>query len=157
MNVADGWDVRKGHNDLVQLMQLLGTDYKLVMIGLNKRDLAHIPAGITPILRTDSAEELAYYYSRAAWFLNPTYEDTFPTVNLEALACATPVITYRSGGSAEVIDDTCGGVVQPADVRSVAKGILAGSRPSGQVCVERAQKFSREEKYLEYVDLYQQL
>lgn len=54
--------------------------------------------------RTDSQKTLAQYYSMADYFINPTYEDNFPTVNLEARACGTPVITYDTGGCTETLE-----------------------------------------------------
>lgn len=53
--------------------------------------------------KTGSKEELAMVYSAADFFVNPTYEDTFPTTNLEALACGAYVITYDIGGSKETL------------------------------------------------------
>ena len=55
------------------------------------------------ISRTNSAVELAEIYTAADVFLNLTYEDNYPTVNLEAQACGTPVITYDTGGSVESV------------------------------------------------------
>ena len=66
--------------------------------------------------RTDSTQQLAQYYTAADVFVNPTYEDTFPTTNLEALACGTPVVTYRTGGSPEAIDEHTGIVVAKGDI-----------------------------------------
>lgn len=53
--------------------------------------------------RTDSAAQLAAIYSAANAFFNPTVEDNYPTVNLEAEACGTPVVTYDTGGCSETI------------------------------------------------------
>lgn len=53
--------------------------------------------------RTDSAVQLAGIYSAADVFFNPTKEDNYPTVNLEAEACGTPVVTYDTGGCRETI------------------------------------------------------
>lgn len=55
------------------------------------------------INRTNDSEELAKIYSCADVFVNPTHEDNYPTVNLEAKACGCPVITYDTGGCKETI------------------------------------------------------
>lgn len=55
------------------------------------------------LLKTKSAHDLASLYTVADIFVNPTYEDTYPTVNLEALACGTKVITYDTGGCRETL------------------------------------------------------
>lgn len=62
--------------------------------------------------RTDSAAQLAAIYSAANVFFNPTVEDNYPTVNLEAEACGTPVVTYDTGGCAETLALNCSRVVQ---------------------------------------------
>ena len=74
---------------------------KLVMVGLTSEQIGIVPPQILGIERTNSTKELAEIYSAADVFINPTYADTFPTVNLEAQACGTPVVTYRTGGSPE--------------------------------------------------------
>lgn len=60
-------------------------------------------AEIICIPRTNNMKELAEIYTAADFFVNPTYEDTYPTVNLEARACGTKVITYNIGGCVETI------------------------------------------------------
>lgn len=54
--------------------------------------------------RTNSPQELAAIYTAADVFINMTYEDNYPTVNLEAQACGTYVITYDTGGCAETLE-----------------------------------------------------
>ena len=53
--------------------------------------------------RTESKSQLAALYTAADVFFNATREDNYPTVNLEAEACGTPVKTFDSGGSKETI------------------------------------------------------
>ena len=65
-----------------------------------------MPENIISIPRTNSPKELAEIYTAADVFVNPTYEDTYPTVNLEAQACGTRVITYDTGGCKETLDKT---------------------------------------------------
>lgn len=65
--------------------------------------------------RTESAAQLAAIYSAADAFFNPTVEDNFPTVNLEAEACGTPVVTYDTGGCAETITGRVSAAVRGLD------------------------------------------
>ena len=58
---------------------------------------------IVAIPRTNSPQELAEIYTAANIFANPTYEDNYPTVNLEAQACGTKVVTYDTGGCRETL------------------------------------------------------
>ena len=112
LGVAANWEKRKGLQDLLTLSETLGEPYRVVLVGLRGK----VPPGVLAIPRTDSPRELAEVYTAADVFVNPTYEDNYPTVNLEAAACGTPVITYRTGGSVESV---------PQD-RIVEKGDLRG-------------------------------
>ncbi len=101
LGVASGWDERKGFIDFIRLFDMLDERYAIVMVGLTKENLKALPAGIIGIPHTDGIEELAMLYTAADVFFNPTYEDNYPTVNLEARACDTPIVTYNTGGSPE--------------------------------------------------------
>ena len=57
-------------------------------------------------------------------FVNPTIQDNFPTVNLEAVACGTPVVTYDTGGSSEsAYTPSC--VVMKNDYRALKNCLLS--------------------------------
>lgn len=102
LGVASVWDARKGLRDLIKLNEMLDhSQYRMVLVGLSKKQIDLLPDGIIGIARTDSVSKLAELYSLADVFVNPTYEDNYPTTNLEAISCGTPVITYRTGGSPE--------------------------------------------------------
>jgi putative colanic acid biosynthesis glycosyltransferase len=101
LGVANVWDRRKGLADFLQLAATLPANYQIVLVGLKQREIDRLPANVIGIARTESVQQLAQLYSRADVFVNPTYMDNFPTVNLEALACGTPVVTYQTGGSPE--------------------------------------------------------
>ena len=58
---------------------------------------------IIAISKTNNQKQLAELYSVADFFVNPTYEDNFPTVNLEAIACGCYVVTYDTGGCRETL------------------------------------------------------
>lgn len=103
LGVASVWDERKGLDDFIELAKLLDDSYTIVLVGLSEKQLRNLPNGIIGIRRTNSTKELAAIYTAADVFVNPTYEDNYPTTNLEAQACGTPVITYRTGGSPESV------------------------------------------------------
>lgn len=103
LGVASPWSLRKGLADFVALREALEPDVAIVLVGLTRKQISKLPAGIIGIERTDSQRELVELYSTADLFFNPTYEDNYPTVNLEAEACGTPVVTYDTGGCAETI------------------------------------------------------
>lgn len=103
LGVANVWDDRKGLSDFVKLAGILNDSVVIVLVGVTEKQAKQIPKNILCIPRTNSSQELAQIYTAADVFFNPTYEDNYPTVNLEAEACGTPVITYRTGGAPETV------------------------------------------------------
>lgn len=101
LGVAAVWDKRKGQSTFIKLAKRLDTIYQIVLIGLNIDQINKLPSNIIGIERTNSIRELAELYSAAYVFVNPTLEDNYPTTNIEAIACGTPVITFETGGSSE--------------------------------------------------------
>lgn len=142
LGVASVWSERKGLNDFIQLAEYVPENYVVILIGLSKKQIEVLPSKIIGIARTESQTELVQYYSAADVFFNPTYEDNFPTTNIEALACGTPVITYNTGGSPEIIDENTGYVISAGDLSSVVKicNKLDKSVVS-ELCVNRAKKY----------------
>ena len=101
LGVASVWDKRKGLDIFIELSNQLDDDYQIVLIGLNKKQIKNLPNNIIGISRTENVEELVKWYSAAEVFFNPTLEDNYPTTNLEAINCGTPVVTFDTGGSPE--------------------------------------------------------
>ena len=122
LGVASTWDDRKGLYDFYKLSDMLSEEYTVVLVGLSDKQLESLPKNITGIKRTNGQKELAEIYTAADIFVNPTYEDTYPTVNLEAQACGTTVITYRTGGSPESVPAE--NVVDVGDLNQLAKKIM---------------------------------
>lgn len=113
----------KGLKDFVLLRERLSSSVQIVLVGLTTKQAKDLPEGITAISRTENRAELAALYSAASVFVNPTYVDNFPTVNIEALACGTPVVTYKTGGSPEAIDEETGIIVEKGDIDGLLKGV----------------------------------
>ncbi len=162
LGCANIWTNRKGFKDFIELEKRIDDNYKIVMIGLNDNELKQISSSVLGLKRTESVNELVEWYSLADMFINPTSQDNFPTTNLEALACGTPVITYKTGGSPEAIDQQTGIVVEKGDVDGLAKAVLQISeRDQAQLknlCRARAEKnFNKDTRYLDYLKLYEQL
>lgn len=165
LGCASIWDKRKGCDDFRKIRQSLSAgQYAIIMVGLNEKQIEEMKShGIIGIVRTNSVDDLAALYSLADVFINPTYEDNFPTTNLEALACGTPVVTYRTGGSPEAIDADTGIVVNKGDIDAMVaaiKKLMSNSDNSqmASVCRERATKlFSKYDRFMEYINLYEKL
>lgn len=103
LGVASVWDRRKGLEDFIKLSKMIDDHYEIVLVGLSEEQIKQMPKNIICISRTNSQQELAEIYTAADVLFNPTYEDNYPTVNLEAQACGTPVVTYDTGGSPESV------------------------------------------------------
>lgn len=162
LGVSNVWPEYKGLNDFIKLRSKLPDDIGITLVGLTKKQIESLPKGINGISRTTNASELATLYRKAKVFVNTTYNDSFPTVNLEALACGTPVITYRTGGSPEAIDEKTGIVIEKGDLSSLAKGIMTiisasqGYNPDN--CRKRAEScFDKNIQFNKYIDLYENL
>ena len=124
LGVASAWNEKKGLDVLIEMSRRLDDSYRLVLVGTDGETDRLLPPSVLSVHRTKDQTELAGIYSAADLFLNPTREDSFPTVNLEALACGTPVLSFRTGGSPESLRPDCGAVVEKDDL----KGFLAQTR-----------------------------
>ena len=157
---SNGFSGRKGLNDFIELSNQLPDNYKIIMIGLKDNELNLLPQDIIGMRRTSDVEELVDYYNLADVFINPTYSDNFPTTNIESLACGTPVITYRTGGSPEAIDNKTGVVVEQGNVKALANAIMQiRENPfSPENCRQRAEEnYNKDMCFEEYLALYKDL
>ncbi len=155
LGVANPWRERKGLYEFIKLSAMLPGEYRIVMIGVKRAQRRLLPESITAIDHTESIEEMAGWYSLSDAFLNLTFEDTFPTTNLEALACGTPVITYDAGGSGESLSAGTGRVVRPGDLEEVVRAAVEFSGADRQAlsgrCVQRAGMYSAPLRLGEYM------
>lgn len=160
IGVAAVWDARKGLGDFIKLRSLLPFDFEITLVGLTEKQLKKLPQGIIGITRTSNVTELAGLYSKSDVFVNPTYSDNFPTTNIEALACGTPVITYRTGGSPEAVDERTGVVIEQGNVEALAEAILKMKEQplSSGACRKRAEEFFDKDKcFTKYISLYEKI
>jgi len=157
LGIAFDWGERKGLDIFLRLADDLDERYKIVLIGSDDETDKIIPHEITSIHRTQNQEQLANLYTSADVFVNPTREDNFPTVNLEALACGTPVLTFRTGGSPESLTNDYGAVVACEDYESLLEKVkyICEKRPFCEGnCLKRAADFDRNDKFREYLKLF---
>lgn len=160
LGVAFGWGPAKGLDVFLELAKRLGEDEAIVLVGTDEETDKLLPPKILSIHATHNREELAEIYSSADVFLNPTREDTFPTVNIEALACGLPVVTFRTGGSPEIPDQTCGIVVDYNNTEaflSAALETLRNSPFSKEACIKRGVQFEQAHQTEKYIDLFENL
>ena len=162
LGVADGFGTRKGLSDFIQLSRMLNNNYQIILIGVSESEKSNLPKNIIALSRTSNQQELVKYYSIADVYVNPTYEDNFPTTNIEALACGTPVITYNTGGSPEAIDDFTGIVVVKGDIHALYEAVvgLCERKSSDQalLCRKRAiEYYDMNMRFRDYLELYNSL
>lgn len=157
LGVAFGWGGRKGLDVFVELSKLLDERYRIVIVGTNKELDRTLPENIISIHKTVNRTELAEIYTAADLFVNPTREEVLGMVNLEALGCRTPVVTFDSGGSPECIDDSCGYSVPCDDINALKEKITEiceNQTFSERSCGIRAAGFDKKDKYGEYMSVY---
>ena len=159
LGISFGWGKRKGLDVFVELANRLASNkYQIVLVGTDEKVDKLLPPNIISIHTTQNQKELAEIYTAADLFVNPTREENYPTVNMEALACGTPVLTFKTGGSPEIIDETCGSVVPCDDIDALESEIrrICETNPySTEDCLKRAESFDMNLRFKEYVKLYE--
>ena len=145
LGVAALWNRRKGLDAFVELSQMLPPEFQIVLVGLSRAQINNLPKNIIGVEATSSVHELVQFYSAAEIFVNPTQEDNYPTTNLEAISCGTPVITYETGGSPEsaVLYGAC---VPKGDVAAIAR--LVQEAPTFVRAQQSVDKAAALEEYL---------
>lgn len=162
LGVANPWVKRKGLDDFFKLSKILDDSIKIVLVGLKKNQINNLPNNIIPIFKTENIDQLAELYSRADLFVNPTYEDSFPTTNLEALACGTPIVTYNTGGSIESVFPSTGWIVEKGDFNGLHRVILNLQKEDFATRINRRQmcriiaeeKYNKDASFRKYFEIY---
>lgn len=162
LGVASIWSREKGFDDCIQMADLLHPDEMLVLVGVRPEQQKRLKKNMLGIPRTENIHQLAELYAAADAFINPTWQDNYPTVNLEAIACGTPVVTYRTGGSIEAITDQTGFIVPQGNVKEMLEAARLisqrGKTYYQQPCRTYAlENFRKEDRYQDYLDLYDKL
>lgn len=162
LGVASNWKARKGYEDFIKLSKLTDESIVYVMVGVDKKEQKELPSNIIGIARTESVAQLAGLYSAADLFLNLTYEDNFPSTNLESLACGTPLLTYNTGGSPESVSEKTGFIVEQGDLKSVLDAIfkvkMNGKAYYSDLCRATAERlYNKDDRFNEYIMLYDRI
>ncbi len=126
-------------------------------MGTNDDVDKQLPNNIISVHKTQNQHELAEIYSAADLFVNPTREENYPTVNMESIACGTPVLTFRTGGSPEIPDIKTGYVVDVDDIDEMEKQIIRICTEkvfSIENCIERSKAFDKNLKFQKYIEMY---
>ena len=156
LGVANYWTETKGLKYLIRLAQEK-KEWKFVVIGrIPEKDIS-LENNIVCIDRTENQIELAEWYSTADVYFNPTLEDNYPTTNLEAIACNTPVATFLTGGSPEIVNDTgYGKVINDKDMDDIISTIEECMELKGKIGVDTS-LLCDDVLFSAYVKLYKEL
>lgn len=158
--IANRWEERKGFKYILELAKKLDKDCIFMMIGnATEEQRENLPSNIIFLGPIYDKKKLMELYSTANVFINPTIDDNFPTTNIESLACGTPVITFKTGGSPEAVDEYSGIVVEQGDLQGLVRAVERCKKNpfSREECVKRSKNFHFKEKFKQYVDLYNSL
>ena len=156
LGVAFGWGARKGLDVFIELSKRLPENYQIVLVGTDDNVDKQLPGNIISIHRTQNQKELAEIYTAADVFANPTREEVLGLVNIESLACGTPVVTFKTGGSPECIDATCGSVVEKNDIDGMTNEVIRICEKklySKEACLKKANSFDKDLCFKEYIQL----
>lgn len=152
------WNESKGYSYMLRLAEHLGNEYKIVLVGVNKRQMKELLPNILGIMRTNSKEELAQWYTIADVFVNTTLQETQGLTNIEALACGTPVVTFNSGGASESITELCGRVVERGNLNELILAIKKiSNEPTSYLpneCRKQSYKYNKKDLVQNYIELY---
>jgi len=159
VGVSSQWLPRKGLSDFMELSKLIDKNTIIVLVGLSKKQIKDLPPNIIGITRTENVVQLTEIYSAADLFLNLTYQDSFPTTNIESLACGTPILTYNTDGSIEAVSPDTGFIVEKGDLSGIMNVInivkMNGKSSYSMACRDRAEKlYNKNDRYIEYIELY---
>jgi len=158
LGVANIWDKRKGLHDFIELSKLLDESYRIVLVGLSEKQIKTLPRNILGIERTSSISELAEIYTAADVYVNTSVEETMGLTTVEALACATKVVVYDATATPECVDADVGIVVAKNDVAALfdaIKSIKDKKLFEKDACINKAMLYNKNDKYGEYLKLYE--
>lgn len=136
-------------------------DYVLVLFGCS--DMRSIcPSNVKKIGFIRDPHEMAKVYSMADVMVNCSREDTLSSLNLEAQACGTPVVTYEATGSKETVDGICSFAVETGNFQALFNTTIhvraLDKEDISTKCITRMQKqFERQTNFMKYIDLYKEL
>lgn len=156
LGVASVWTERKGFNTFIELANKLDDNFKIVLVGVNEKQKRTLPKNIIGITRTNNVKELAEIYTVADLFLNPTLEDNFPTTNIEALACGSPVITFNTGGSIESVNTQVGFIAKKRDIEKIYDIIInfEKNKLDKNDIISKSRFYDKNERYKQYLRVY---
>lgn len=160
LGMANKWLAQENEETFKQYLKKKKENWVLLLLGC--QDMHTTFKGVIGLPYVQDRKEMASLYSMADVFVNITKVDSLPTVNIEALACGTPIVTYESGGSAEIVSKDVGFSVPYGNIEALIASIEEieniGKAFYLDKCVQRAKtNYDIRSCYKEYLELYQSL
>lgn len=163
LGVSSVWKNEKGFNKFLEVANVLKDVCEFVMVGLTNEQIDSLPPHIHGICRTDSQAELGEIYSGSDILLNPSTEETFGMVSIEAMACGTPVVVSNETACSEVVIDERVGIVADMNrIDQITEAILKvrsiGKSSYSEICRKTAvERFSLQAMQNNYYQLYNKI
>lgn len=161
LGLASKFFLPKNQETYERIVSSLHSDETLVLLGCTSEQSKNLPNGVLGLPFIRGREELCQVYSMADVFVNCTREDTLPTVNLEAQACGTPVVTYANTGARETVDGACGFAVENGNAAEMIEKIALvkqyGKNAFSESCRDWiVTHFDKNMNYRKYLELFLQ-
>jgi len=159
LGVASVWEPRKGLNDMISIAEEVGNDCIVVVVGVHKNQIKLLPANMYGIERTENVNDLVALYSAASVFVNPSKEESFSLVTVEAMACGTPVIVLGLSAVKELVTQKCGIVLKENSVNNYIAAIntVFDSNYDREDVRSEVLKYSNQNMVDQYIKLYEEL
>ena len=163
LNVTDS---RKGVDYLIRSLFLLRRkDIELVVFGQIKQEIKSMfPIPIHSMGYLSDEVKISILYNAVDLFVTSSLDENLPNTIMEAMACGTPCVGFRTGGIPEMIDHKRNGYVADyKDAEDLARGIrwvldYPDKARLSEACVEKVQREYAEEVVAKrYIDLYNEL
>lgn len=155
LGVANVWEKRKGLNTFLELSKIIQSDTIIVLVGLTKKQIKLLPDNIIGIEQTDNIYDLVKIYSISNVFLNPSLEETFSLVTIEAMACGTPVVVSKTSAIKNLVVPGVGEVVDQEKTQNYFDKICNLSFDEKKIN-KHIQKYSNELNIKNYLNLYKE-
>lgn len=161
LGIATAWSNKKGLDKFIELSSELEIDERIVLVGTMSNNI-QLPSNIISIPLTNTVRKLVAFYNEADVLLQLSEEETFGKVVAEALACGTPVITNNKTANPELVNSSCGIVLENTtkqNIRQALDEVLSrGKQYYSNSCVAHAtQNFNKEKCVQEYLRTYLKL
>ena len=164
---ANVTDERKGFRFLAEALQRVHQNnpdlaIELLVFGKGKTYLFNeIPYPVRHLGVLRETDDIVSAYNAADALIVPSLEDNLPNTIMEALACGTPVVGFRTGGIPEMIDPgQTGYLADVGDATALADGIVRLLRHPAPTTLRHNARHFAETHYGErvvvrkYLDLY---